>query len=66
VGDSEVDLMTARNSGLPCISVLWGFRERSFLDSNGATMYAKTPQELIDSFWGVMLLLKVSSINSHG
>jgi phosphoglycolate phosphatase len=50
VGDSEVDLMTARNSGLPCISVLWGFRERSFLESNGATMYAKTPQELIDSF----------------
>ena len=48
--DSEVDLMTARNSGLPCISVLWGFRERSFLESYGATMYAKTPQELIDSF----------------
>lgn len=31
VGDSEVDVMTAKNSGLPCISVLWGFREEAFL-----------------------------------
>lgn len=31
VGDSEVDVMTAKNSGLPCISVLWGFREEGVL-----------------------------------
>lgn len=32
IGDSDVDLATAVNAGLPCISVLWGFRERSFLE----------------------------------
>ena len=31
VGDSEVDLQTAKNAGLPCISVSWGFREKNFL-----------------------------------
>lgn len=36
VGDSEVDVMTAKNSGLPCISVLWGFREEAFLKEHGA------------------------------
>ena len=28
IGDSDVDIATAANSGLPCISVLWGFRDR--------------------------------------
>ena len=31
VGDSEVDLLTAKNAGLPCILVTWGFRDESFL-----------------------------------
>ena len=30
VGDSDVDLETAKNSGMPCISVLWGFRDKEF------------------------------------
>ncbi|MCR4853955.1 MAG: HAD family hydrolase [Prevotella sp.] len=46
VGDSDVDLMTARNSGLPCISVLWGFRDRAFLENHGATTFIETPKEL--------------------
>lgn len=46
VGDSEVDVETARNSGIPCISVLWGFRSKSFLLSHGATMFIETPIEL--------------------
>ena len=46
VGDSDVDLQTARNSGLPCISVLWGFRDKDFLLANGATTLITTPQEL--------------------
>ena len=46
VGDSDVDLQTARNAGLPCISVLWGFRDKDFLISNGATTFITTPQEL--------------------
>ena len=36
VGDSDVDIATARNSNLPCISVLWGFRDRDFLLQHGA------------------------------
>ena len=46
VGDSEVDVETARNSGIPCISVLWGFRSKSFLLSHGATTFIETPNEL--------------------
>ena len=47
IGDSDVDLATARNSGLPCISVLWGFRSKEFLQSHGATTFAAVPQEII-------------------
>lgn len=47
VGDSEVDIETARNAGLPCISVLWGFREREFLASRGAGVFAETPEEVL-------------------
>lgn len=47
VGDSDVDLQTARNSGLPCISVLWGFRDREFLLEHGATNFAEKPEDII-------------------
>lgn len=47
VGDSDVDLATAHNSGLPCISVLWGFRDREFLLQHGATTFISTPQEIL-------------------
>lgn len=47
VGDSDVDVMTARNSGLPCISVLWGFRDRDFLIKHGAETFVSTPSELL-------------------
>lgn len=36
VGDSDVDIMTAKNAGLPCIAVSWGFRDQAFLIQNGA------------------------------
>ena len=48
VGDSEVDIATARNSGLPCVSVLWGFRDRDFLEAHGATDFITTPMELLN------------------
>lgn len=48
VGDSEVDIETARNSSLPCISVLWGFRDRDFLERHGATNFISRPEELLD------------------
>ena len=47
VGDSDVDLQTAVNSGLPCISVLWGFRDQAFLEAHGATTFARKPGEIL-------------------
>ena len=47
VGDSDVDIATARNSGLPCISVLWGFRDKQFLLEHGATTFIEHPNELL-------------------
>ena len=46
VGDSDVDLLTAQNAGLPCISVLWGFRDREFLEERGATTFVEKPMEI--------------------
>ncbi len=39
IGDSEVDIQTARNAGLPCLSVLWGFRDREVLERAGGTHF---------------------------
>ena len=47
VGDSDVDIETARNAGIPCISVLWGFRDRDFLLQHGARQFVSTPKELL-------------------
>lgn len=47
VGDSDVDLQTAVNAGLPCISVTWGFRERDFLTAHGATVFAAAPADIL-------------------
>ncbi|MBR5336517.1 MAG: HAD family hydrolase [Lachnospiraceae bacterium] len=47
IGDSEVDYQTAVNSGLPCISVLWGFRDRDYLVSIGADTFAEKPADVL-------------------
>ena len=47
VGDSEVDVLTAENAGIPCLSVLWGFRDREMLADAGAKHFCKAPAELI-------------------
>lgn len=46
VGDSEVDLATARNAGVPCISVLWGFRDKAELEAQGADCFCEHPAKL--------------------
>jgi phosphoglycolate phosphatase len=46
IGDSDVDVMTARNCNIPCISVLWGFRSKEFLIKNGATTFVTAPDEI--------------------
>ena len=48
VGDSDVDIMTAKNSGLDCISVSWGFRTRQELEMNGAISIIDKPMDLMD------------------
>lgn len=48
VGDSEVDIETAANSGLDCISVCWGFRDESLLKSLNPTAIIHHPLELLE------------------
>ncbi len=48
IGDSEVDIKTAVNSSLPCISVTWGFRDRKLLLENGAEHFADKPEDIIN------------------
>lgn len=47
VGDSDVDIMTAANCGIPCISVLWGFRDKDFLIAHGGTTFISEPAALL-------------------
>ena len=44
VGDSEVDVLTAKNAGVPCLSVLWGFRDREQI---GGSRYCETVDRLV-------------------
>ena len=46
VGDSDVDLHTAANSHMVCLSVLWGFRDRELLLENGAAHFCDDPVRL--------------------
>lgn len=59
VGDSEVDIQTAKNVGIPCISVLWGFRDRDCLVEAGATMFAEKPTDIL-TFLSDSGIVKVS------
>lgn len=53
VGDSEVDIETARNAGIPCISVDWGFRNQQFLKNHGATCIVSNAEELLETILGL-------------
>lgn len=46
IGDSDVDIATAQNSGLPCVSVLWGFRDKAFLAAHGAETFIASADEI--------------------
>lgn len=48
VGDSNVDIRTAKNGGLTGCGVLWGFRSREELVAEGADLLAATPEELVN------------------
>ena len=47
IGDSDVDIQTAENCGMPCISVTWGLRDEDFLRQSGAKALVDTPEELL-------------------
>ena len=47
VGDSEVDVITAKNAGVKCLSVLWGFRDRKTLEEAGATHFCDDPKKML-------------------
>lgn len=44
-GDSDVDVLTAHNAGVPCVGVTWGFRDREVLESAGADFIIQSPEE---------------------
>jgi len=46
VGDSEVDVLTAKNAEVPCVCVLWGFRDREDMEAVGAEHFCRTPEEM--------------------
>lgn len=46
VGDSDVDIMTSSNAEIPCISVLWGYKDKEFLISKGAKHIAETTKDI--------------------
>ena len=52
IGDSEVDIETAKNAGLPCLSVGWGFRSEEDLRNAGAETVYRSPVELYDALIG--------------
>lgn len=52
IGDSEVDIETAKNAGLPCISVSWGFRTAPFLCAHDAEVMVSSPAELLPLLMG--------------
>lgn len=48
VGDTDVDMQTAKNAGVKSIGVLWGFRDKKELLDNGADYIISKPSEIID------------------
>lgn len=48
IGDSETDMKTAQNAGLPAVAVTWGFRTREELEAAGAVNFADTAEEMYE------------------
>lgn len=46
IGDSDVDIKTARNANIPCISVLWGFRDKEYLIEQGGKIFANNTKDI--------------------
>lgn len=48
IGDSDVDIATAKNAGIRCLTVTWGFRDREYLKQCGADVFAHKADEILD------------------
>ena len=57
VGDSEVDVLTAKNAGVPCVSVLWGFRDREDMEAVGGNIFCEKPEDLVSCIECAKMLL---------
>lgn len=49
VGDSDVDVLTAKNAGVPCLSVLWGYRDRACIEAAGGTTFCDDTAKLVEA-----------------
>ena len=56
VGDSEVDVATARNANVPGLIVLWGFRDREELEAVGAEHFCEKTEDLVAAVEKLVLL----------
>ena len=48
VGDTEVDVITAKAAGAPCLCVLWGFRSREEIEAMGGQYFCDDPADLVE------------------
>ena len=58
VGDSEVDVRTAQNAGVPCLSVLWGFREKGEIEAAGGNAFCESTSQLVSALENMMKEMK--------
>lgn len=54
VGDSEVDVLTAKNAGVRCLSVLWGFRDEEEIRAAGGDCFCDHPRKLVTALENMM------------
>ena len=47
VGDSEVDVLTSKNADVPCVCVLWGFRDKEDMEAVGGSIYCEKTEDLV-------------------
>jgi phosphoglycolate phosphatase len=60
VGDSEVDAVTAKNAGVPCLSVLWGFRDRPEIEEVGGKYFCSDVDLLAETLEAMIRDLTVT------
>ena len=54
VGDSEVDVLTAQNAAVPCLSVTWGFRDVETLKAAGAAYFCHKAEDVEECIEKIM------------